>query len=162
TIVVGDNSCVTRRGLIGLLPVALLSSCGKARREATVEARDSAPPGQALITQFDASGQRIGQSYLPKVARTEAEWWQMLTHQQFYVTRHTQTDTPFTGTYFKLHDRGLFRCICCENALFSSEAKYDSHTGWPSFWEPIAKENVREVVVAGVPLFAGHEVVCSL
>ncbi|WP_421021058.1 peptide-methionine (R)-S-oxide reductase, partial [Klebsiella pneumoniae] len=66
-----------------------------------------------------------------------------LSAEQFYVTRHAATDSPFTGTYYQSHDTGLFRCICCANALFSSAAKYDSGTGWPSFWQPLAPENIR-------------------
>ncbi|PYX89406.1 MAG: peptide-methionine (R)-S-oxide reductase, partial [Acidobacteria bacterium] len=59
--------------------------------------------------------------------------------------RHADTELAFTGQYWKLHDKGLYRCICCDNALFSSQTKFESGTGWPSFWAPIARENVREL-----------------
>ena len=61
----------------------------------------------------------------------------------FDITRHADTEIAYTGKYWNLHDQGLYRCICCDNALFSSETKFDSGTGWPSFWAPIAPENVR-------------------
>jgi peptide-methionine (R)-S-oxide reductase len=60
------------------------------------------------------------------------------------VTRHKGTERPFTGKYNKLHEKGIFKCICCGNALFSSDTKFDSGTGWPSFWAPIAEENVKK------------------
>ena len=105
----------------------------------------AASPGQEVdIIQFDDAGQRIGPAHVKLVVKSEAEWRKQLTSEQFYVTRRESTDTPFTGTYYKFHDRGLFRCVCCGNAVFSSETKFDSGTGWPSFWQPIAKENVGE------------------
>jgi peptide-methionine (R)-S-oxide reductase len=78
-----------------------------------------------------------------KVHKTDEQWKQQLTPLQFQVTRQQGTEMAFTGQSFNLHDKGLYRCICCGNALFSSETKFDSGTGWPSFWAPIAKENVR-------------------
>ena len=83
-----------------------------------------------------------------------------LSAEQYYVTRRRQTDTPFTGTYYRLERHGLFRCICCTTALFRSQEKYDSGTGWPSFWAPIAKENVRVRAEGNLTLSSGLEVVC--
>jgi peptide-methionine (R)-S-oxide reductase len=77
-----------------------------------------------------------------RVHKTDAEWKQ-LTPLQFAVTRKDGTERAFTGEYFNLHDKGLYRCICCGNALFSSDTKFESGTRWPSFWAPIAKENVQ-------------------
>lgn len=95
------------------------------------------------LVQFNNSGEKIGPARIAKVHKTDAEWKQQLTPLQFEVTRKEGTERPFTGEYFNLHDKGLYRCICCGNALFSSDTKFESGTGWPSFWAPIAKENVR-------------------
>ncbi len=78
-----------------------------------------------------------------KVAKTEAEWRELLTPEQFEVTRRKGTERAFTGKYWDHHDRGAYHCACCGNALFSSETKFESGTGWPSFWAPLAEENVR-------------------
>ena len=94
------------------------------------------------VIQFGDSGQKLGPARVKKVHKTDAEWRQQLTPLQFEVTRKEGTERAFSGQY-DIHDKGLYRCICCGNALFSSDSKFDSGTGWPSFWEPIAEENVR-------------------
>ena len=78
-----------------------------------------------------------------KVAKTEAEWRELLTPEQFEVTRGKGTEGAFTGKYWNAHERGTYRCVCCGNPLFSSETKFDSGTGWPSFSAPLADKNVR-------------------
>jgi peptide-methionine (R)-S-oxide reductase len=95
------------------------------------------------IVQFSDSGEKIGPARVKRVRKSDAEWKQQLTGLQFEVTRKEGTERAFTGAYFNLHDKGLYRCICCGNALFSSDTKFESGTGWPSFWAPIAKENVH-------------------
>lgn len=79
-----------------------------------------------------------------KVTKTDDEWKKQLTPEQFKVTRKKGTEAAFTGIYWNNHDEGIYRCICCGNDLFKSETKFESGTGWPSFWQPIAKENVKE------------------
>ncbi|MDR3748508.1 MAG: peptide-methionine (R)-S-oxide reductase MsrB [Acidobacteriota bacterium] len=96
------------------------------------------------IVEFKDSGEKIGTERVKKVVKTDAEWQAQLTPEQFQVTRKAGTERAFTGQYWDLHAKGLFRCICCKNALFGTSTKFDSGTGWPSFWEPIAKQNVRE------------------
>jgi peptide-methionine (R)-S-oxide reductase len=81
--------------------------------------------------------------HVAKVVKTEAEWRKQLSPSAFDITRRADTELAFTGQYWNVHDRGLYRCVCCDNALFSSDTKFDSGTGWPSFWAPIAAENVR-------------------
>ncbi len=78
-----------------------------------------------------------------KVAKTEAEWRRLLTPEQFEVTRRKGTERAFSGPYWNLHDEGVYQCVCCGTPLFASETKFDSRTGWPSFWAPIAEENVQ-------------------
>ena len=95
------------------------------------------------IVQFSDSGKRLGPSLVRRVRKTDAEWKQLLTPLQFEVTRKEGTEMAFTGKFYNLYEKGLYRCICCDNALFSSDTKFESGTGWPSFWAPIAKENVR-------------------
>jgi peptide-methionine (R)-S-oxide reductase len=78
-----------------------------------------------------------------KVKKTDAEWRQELTPEQYEVTRRKGTERPFTGEYYDMHEPGLFRCVCCGNELFGSDEKFDSGTGWPSFFAPVSKENVE-------------------
>ena len=79
-----------------------------------------------------------------KLVKTEAEWKEALSPQEFEVTRRKGTERAFTGQYWNLHEKGLFRCVCCGTELFSSDAKFDSGSGWPSFWQPVAGQNVEE------------------
>ncbi|QIZ72799.1 peptide-methionine (R)-S-oxide reductase MsrB [Oxynema aestuarii] len=78
------------------------------------------------------------------VEKTDAEWKEQLTPEQFQVTRKKGTERAFTGVYHDHKEKGVYKCICCGTELFSSETKFNSGTGWPSFWAPIASENVGE------------------
>jgi peptide-methionine (R)-S-oxide reductase len=110
-----------------------------------VAAAATAEPGEVTIVQFSDDGKRLDKVKIAKVVKSEEEWRKQLPPGAFEITRHADTEFAYSGQYWNLHDKGLYRCICCNNALFSSATKFDSGTGWPSFWEPIAKENVREI-----------------
>jgi peptide-methionine (R)-S-oxide reductase len=79
-----------------------------------------------------------------KVAKSEGEWKKQLTPLQFNVTRKKGTERAFTGEYWNNHEKGVYKCVCCGTDLFTSDTKFESGTGWPSFYKPIAKENVKE------------------
>jgi peptide-methionine (R)-S-oxide reductase len=102
-------------------------------------------PGTVTIIQFSANGKKAGKVAVAKVVKSDAEWRQLLSPISYEVTRQAGTERAYTGDLLNVHDRGLFRCICCDTAVFSSDTKFDSGTGWPSFWQPIARENVVEV-----------------
>ena len=78
-----------------------------------------------------------------RVSKTDEEWKRQLTPEQFHVCRQKGTETAFTGAYWDCKEQGVYQCVCCGNDLFSSETKFDSGTGWPSFWAPLAEENVK-------------------
>ena len=107
------------------------------------EAKNAGTPKDVTIVQFSDTGQKLHKVHLPMVVKTDDEWRKQLSSNEFDVTRRADTEMAFTGRYWNLHEPGIYRCICCDNALFSSETKFDSGTGWPSFWQPLAKENVR-------------------
>jgi peptide-methionine (R)-S-oxide reductase len=77
-----------------------------------------------------------------KLVKSEQEWENQLTPQQYHVCREKGTERAFTGEYWNCHDQGVYRCACCGAALFDSKTKFDSGTGWPSFWQPARSENV--------------------
>jgi peptide-methionine (R)-S-oxide reductase len=95
------------------------------------------------IVQFDAAGLRTGLVEVEKIEKPSPEWKKQLTPEQFEITRQAGTERAGTGKYAFNHDDGLYHCICCDTVLFDSKTKFESGTGWPSFWQPIAKENVR-------------------
>ena len=109
---------------------------------AAASAVPSGPPKQVTIVDFSASGARKGLIKVDKVVKSEAEWRAQLTPLQFDVTRHKATERPFANEYNNNHEKGIYRCIGCDTAVYSSDTKFESRTGWPSFWAPIAKENI--------------------
>ena len=96
------------------------------------------------IETFDPNGRSIGVSHVEKIVKSDTEWRALLSPLAFDVTRKEGTERAFTGPYWNDHADGLYRCVCCDTALFDSKTKYDSGTGWPSFFAPISKLNVIE------------------
>jgi peptide-methionine (R)-S-oxide reductase len=139
---------VDRRAFF-LASVAFLSGTACTNEARTADRTASAEtrrrtPGMVRLVDFSDSGRRIGIVTNQKVIKSDEEWKRQLTSDEFAVARKKGTEPAFTGKYYKLHDQGIYRCVCCGNALFSSDTKFESGTGWPSFWAPIAKENVTE------------------
>ena len=105
---------------------------------------DADPRGGPIsLAEFDDTGTSAGLAEKPVIQRSSAEWKELLTGRQYQIVRDKGTEFAFSGNYNKLYDSGLYRCIACGTALFSSETKFDSGTGWPSFWTPIARENIK-------------------
>ena len=100
--------------------------------------------GKVKIENFSASGDSQGVVEVARVVKSDEEWRAQLSPLSFKVTRHEGTERAFSGEYAANHASGLYRCICCETALFDSRTKFESGTGWPSFYQPISKLNVHE------------------
>ncbi|XXF81704.1 peptide-methionine (R)-S-oxide reductase MsrB [Myxococcaceae bacterium GXIMD 01537] len=94
------------------------------------------------------------------VRHTEAEWRQLLTPEQFHVLREKGTERPFSGKYWNNHEHGIYRCAACGQPLFSSDTKFDSGTGWPSFWKPLSSSVVETREDRGL-FMTRTEVLCA-
>jgi peptide-methionine (R)-S-oxide reductase len=103
-------------------------------------------PLASASTPGDAAGKKAKDSPVGRVVKTDEEWKRILTPEQYEVTRRAGTEAPYSSPLNAEHRRGVFECVCCDLPVFSSKAKFESHTGWPSFWTPINKSHVREQV----------------
>lgn len=151
---------ITRRVFLITCFFGLIAAC---QQRGAVPAATSPPalPGQVKASQIRLySAAKKGYIMSGKVVKTEAEWRKQLTAEQYHVTREQGTERAFSGATWNNHEKGIYQCICCNNDLFSSENKYESGTGWPSFWQPIAPENIA--TRADNSLFSKRtEVICS-
>jgi peptide-methionine (R)-S-oxide reductase len=142
-------SAVTRRNFMTTSTLALTAlALGCARMsEAAAPANTStkATAGKVTLVDFANDGKRLKTIQVDKVVKSEAEWKQQLSPLAFDVTRHAGTERAYTGSLLNVHDKGVFRCVCCNTAVYDSAAKFESGTGWPSFWQPIDKHNVVEL-----------------
>jgi peptide-methionine (R)-S-oxide reductase len=128
-----------------IVPFLMLLGCSM-RDTAALETQTVEPgqhPQPVAIVAFNADGTRKGVVTVDKVVKTDEEWQKQLSPEQYYVTRKKGTERAFTGKYNKHYEKGMYKCVCCGTPLFSSETKFDSGTGWPSFWAPVAQENVE-------------------
>lgn len=96
-----------------------------------------------------------------KVVKSDAEWKEQLSPEEYKVTRKKGTERAFTGEYHDCKETGIYHCICCGNQLFTSNTKYDSGTGWPSFWEPVTHESIATKKDFSIFFMPRTEVVCS-
>lgn len=97
---------------------------------------------EVSIENFSAAGLSEGIVRVAKIEKSDAEWRALLSVAAYRITRQAGTEYAFSGEYDKNHASGLYRCICCETALYDSKTKFDSGTGWPSFWQPISALNI--------------------
>jgi peptide-methionine (R)-S-oxide reductase len=98
---------------------------------------------EVTIVEFSDAGERLDTVKVPRIVKPESEWEKELPATTCHITRNAGTERPFTGEYWDNHEKGLYRCVCCGTALFISGTKFESGTGWPSFWQPAAPENIE-------------------
>jgi peptide-methionine (R)-S-oxide reductase len=131
----------TAAGLGGL---ALLRFRNPVLAAAASGASDKSSPKLVKIVPFTSAGVAQPAIEVPKIVKTDAEWKQQLPFISYEVTRRDGTEPAGSGKYQEFTEAGIYHCICCDTALFNANTQFDSGTGWPSFWQPIAKENVVE------------------
>jgi peptide-methionine (R)-S-oxide reductase len=157
---------LTRRGLIfaaaGVVTVGVFAGLDRIASSSLLPEEEPEDPNATVeIVQFDDSGKRTGKVQLRKIHKTPEEWRRILTAPQYAVTRQAGTEIPGSGELLHEHRPGIFRCADCATALFDCKTKFQSGTGWPSFWEAIAPENIREKDDFSMGLLR-REVQCSL
>jgi peptide-methionine (R)-S-oxide reductase len=135
----------SRRGfLLGALATPLVAACARAADEDAGKA--SLQAANVTIENFSAAGTSLGKTSVPRVVKTDDEWQKLLSPESYVVTRRAGTERPFSGKYNANHADGLYGCICCDTVLFDSKTKFESGTGWPSFWRAISSANVNEAI----------------
>jgi methionine-R-sulfoxide reductase len=133
-----------RTVLAGAILAAAQTGCtqGDHPVEAAITTATTNPMPMIQVYFLDEKGAPGPMTNTAKVVKTDAEWKKQLTAEQYAIARAKGTEPAFCGAFFDLHKPGVYECVCCGLPLFTSEAKYDSGTGWPSFFQPVAKENV--------------------
>jgi peptide-methionine (R)-S-oxide reductase len=142
-----DAQRVTRRVF---LSTAITAACGvgllsiRRPHQALADDVPSHASGPVLVVLFSDDGKRLRKATVAKVVKSASDWQKQLSPNVYDIARLADTEIAYSGELWNQHERGLYRCICCDTALFSSDTKFESGTGWPSFWAPIAKENIVE------------------
>ena len=138
------SQTVPRRVFL-LMPLAAgaLTAAFYRREPKMPDAAANGTGGEVDLVAFDDRGEKEGALHVRQIVKPDAEWRKELAPDEYAVTREKGTERAFTGRYWNNHEDGLYRCVCCGTALFRSAEKYESGSGWPSFWAPAAQENVR-------------------
>jgi len=137
----------SRRGFLGTSTLALTAlalGCSRKSEAAAVATAGSASTRQVTLVTFTDAGKRLETMRVDKVVKSDTAWRRQLSPLAYEVTRRAGTERAFTGPLLDEHRKGVFRCLCCDTALYDAATKFESGTGWPSFWQPIAKQNVVE------------------
>jgi peptide-methionine (R)-S-oxide reductase len=135
---------IPRRAAV-LMPVAfaaLLASIYRRERKMP-DPNEKGTGAEVDIVEVSDHGEREQVVHAQKIVKSDDEWKSELAPDEFAVARKKGTERAFTGRYWANHDNGLYRCVCCGTALFRSSEKFESGSGWPSFWEPVAEENIK-------------------
>jgi peptide-methionine (R)-S-oxide reductase len=144
-----QSSVVTRRSFLvgaGAAAIGATWLWALGRQPLTAEAAAARAPKMVTIIGFKDDGTRTTKESVARVVKSEEEWRKQLSPAAFEVARRAGTERPYSSELLSVHDKGVFRCVCCDNALFDPSTKFESGTGWPSFYQPIAKENILESV----------------
>jgi peptide-methionine (R)-S-oxide reductase len=136
-----DTSLLTRRVLLSVGVGTLAAGTWMAKLWAASMSKP-VDTGDVMIENFSPAGVILGAARVPKVIKTPAEWRAQLTPLAYNVTRQEGTEVAFTGEYASNHADGVYHCVCCDTAAYDSKTKYESGTGWPSFWKPISALNI--------------------
>jgi peptide-methionine (R)-S-oxide reductase len=134
------KSMVSRRYFV--VGLSALSAIPFVRRAAAATLSGPAPNNEVSIENFSPAGKSLGVVRVAKIAKTDAQWQAQLSPLSFRVARQAGTEVAFTGEYDRNHADGIYHCICCDTAIYDSKTKFESGTGWPSFWQPISALNV--------------------
>jgi peptide-methionine (R)-S-oxide reductase len=142
----GNASSATRRNvLLGALATCACALVGR-RANAGTDVIDPGQSATVTIEKFSAAGISEGAVEMPHVSKSDEQWRRELSWDAYMVTRRAGTELRFTGKYLNNHAAGIYRCLCCETGLFDAKHKFDSRTGWPSFWQAISRLNVLETM----------------
>lgn len=141
------SSSAGRRSFLvgtGAAAIGIVWSYFHGREPVHAAESSAALPKDVSIVEFTDAGVRGATVTLPRIMKTDKEWRAQLSPESFAVAREAGTERAYTNENPNNHTKGIFRCICCDTALFDSSTKFESGTGWPSFWTPITKENILE------------------